>query len=252
MLANGARGAAYFVDDNFVGNKSAALRLLPQLIRWQERNGYPLHFNCEATLNLAQMPELLAMMREAQFMTVFVGIETPEAPALAAMEKKQNLRLPILEAVDTFNRHGMEVVSGIILGLDTDTPQTGRNILRFIEASNIPLLTINLLYALPKTPLYERLSRDGRVLPPELATTRLSNVEYLMPYDEVARMWYETITTAYMPENLFRRFRYQAEHTFPNRNLRRPEPTWPLIRFGLSTMARLLWHCGLAAESRAA
>src|SRR5262245_29750128 len=179
MLANGARGAAYFVDDNFVGNKSAALRLLPQLIRWQEKNKFPIRFACEATLNLAQMPELLAMMREAQFTTVFVGIETPEEAALSAMEKKQNLRLPILEAVDTFNRHGMEVVSGIILGLDTDTPRTGRNILKFIEASNIPLLTINLLWALPKTPLYDRLARDGRVLAPERAAARLSNVEFL-------------------------------------------------------------------------
>jgi radical SAM superfamily enzyme YgiQ (UPF0313 family) len=250
LRARGARGAIYFVDDNFVAHKKAAHALLPHLIRWQERNHFPLRFACEATLNMAQMPELLAMMREAQFTTIFIGIETPEEAALAAMEKKQNLRLPILEAVDTFNRHGMEVVSGIILGLDTDTPQTGHSILSFIEASNIPLLTINLLYALPKTPLYDRLQRDGRVLPPELAAARLSNVEFLMPYDDVAQMWFDTITTAYTPEALFRRFRYQAEHTFPNRKIRRPEPTWPLIRLGLSAVARVLWHCGLKAEWR--
>jgi len=50
----------------------------------------------------------------------------------------------------------MEVVSGIILGLDTDKPETGQNLLEFIEASQIPLLTINLLQALPKTPLWDR------------------------------------------------------------------------------------------------
>ena len=51
------------------------------------------------------------------------------------------------------NSYGMEVVSGIIMGLDTDTPRHGETILDFVEHPNIPLLTINLLQALPRTPL---------------------------------------------------------------------------------------------------
>jgi len=250
MLANGARGSVYFVDDNFVGNKSAALKLLPRLIRWQEQNGFPLQFDCEATLNIAQIPELLAMMREAQFTTVFIGIETPEEDALLAMKKKQNLRQPIIEGIDALNAHGMEVVSGIIMGLDTDTPQTGNKILRFIEASNVPLLTINLLYALPKTPLYDRLERDGRLLPPEVAARRVSNVDFLMPYDDVVRMWFETITAAYTPGALFRRYRHQTVHTFPNRQVRGPQPSLALVRYGLSIIGRVLWHCGLKSPWR--
>jgi radical SAM superfamily enzyme YgiQ (UPF0313 family) len=250
IIRRGGRGAVYFVDDNFIANKPAAQQLLPHLIRWQERNGFPLRFSCEATLNIAQAPELLAMMREAQFMTVFIGIETPEENALRAMRKKQNLRLPMLEAIDTLNAQGMEVVSGIIMGLDTDTPQTGRNILSFIEASHIPLLTINLLYALPRTPLYERLQRAGRVIAPEAAERLVSNVRFLLPYDDVVRMWFETITAAYTPEALFRRFRYQTERTFPNRKMRRPKASAALMRYGLSVMGRVLWHCGLKARWR--
>ncbi|MGH6959543.1 MAG: B12-binding domain-containing radical SAM protein, partial [Dongiaceae bacterium] len=250
IVANGVRAAVYFVDDNFVGNKKAARELLPHLIRWQERNGHPLRFACEATMNMAQMPDLLAMMREANFQTVFVGIETPEEEALIAMEKKQNLRLPILEAVDILNAQGMEVVSGIIMGLDTDTPQTGRNILRFIEASNIPLLTINLLYALPKTPLYDRLQRAGRLLPPEIAADRISNVDFLMPYHDVVQMWFDTVTAAYAPDKLLQRFRHQTERTFPNRIKRRPKPTAALIKYGVEVIARVLWHAGVKADWR--
>jgi hopanoid C-2 methylase len=250
MVARGARSGVYFVDDNFVANKAAALRLLPNLIRWQERNGFPINFNCEATLNIAQMPELLAMMRAAKFITAFVGIETPEANALLAMKKKQNLRLPILEAVDELNRHGMEVVSGIIMGLDTDTPDTGRHILDFVAASNIPVLTMNLLYALPKTPLYGRLARVGRLLSDRAAANRVSNVEFLMPYEEVIGMWLETITAAYEPAALFGRFRHQTEHTYPNRLQRRPQPSAALVRYGLSVICRVLWHCGLRAPWR--
>jgi radical SAM superfamily enzyme YgiQ (UPF0313 family) len=250
MLARGTRSGVYFVDDNFVANKAAASRLLPHLIRWQERHGYPINFNCEATLNIAQMPELLAMMREAKFITVFVGIETPEEDALLAMKKKQNLRLPILEAVDALNSHGMEVVSGIIMGLDTDTRDTGRRILEFVAASKIPVLTINLLYALPRTPLHDRLARAGRLLSDQAAARRVSNIEFLMPYDDVVGMWFETITAAYAPEALFGRFHYQSEHTYPNRVRRWPQPTAARLRFGLAVMSRVLWHCGLRAPWR--
>src|SRR5260370_3572999 len=78
MLKSGNPGAVYFVDDNFVGNRKAALELVPHLVEWQKKNGFPVQFACEATLNIAKSPQLLAMMREAYFCTVFCGIETPE------------------------------------------------------------------------------------------------------------------------------------------------------------------------------
>ena len=72
MTQSGRAGAVYFVDDNFIGNRRAVMELLPHLIDWQQRNGYPLQFACEATLNIAQSPKLLEMMREAYFTTVFL------------------------------------------------------------------------------------------------------------------------------------------------------------------------------------
>jgi hopanoid C-2 methylase len=214
MLASGNPGAVYFVDDNFIGNRRAITELLPHLIDWQKRNGYPIQFACEATLNIAQSPKLLEMMREAYFCTVFCGIETPETDALQAISKDQNLSMPILEAIKILNSYGMEVVSGIIIGFDTDTPQTGDKILDFIRTSHIPTLTINLLHALPRTPLWRRLEAEGRLNHDE---TRESNVEFLMPYEEVVEMWRRTITAAFEPEFLYERFAYQMEHTFPNR-----------------------------------
>ena len=74
-------------------------------------------------------------MREASFGTVFCGIETPDPDALRAISKEHNLMVPIVEAIRTLNRYGIEVVSGIILGLDTDKPSSGRALL---ELSNFP------------------------------------------------------------------------------------------------------------------
>lgn len=250
MLESGNPGAVYFVDDNFVGNRRAVTELLPHLIEWQKKNGYPVQFACEATLNIAQSPKLLEMMREAYFGTVFCGIETPEPEALKSMSKDQNLSVPILDAIKTLNSYGLEVVSGIILGLDTDTPETGDRILEFIRLSNIPMLTINLLYALPKTPLWRRLETEGRL---NFEEGRESNVEFLMPYDEVVAMWQRTVTEAYEPEFLFQRFAYQCEHTYPNR-IKPPKSPARVnkenVRRGLTMMAKLFFHAGVISSYR--
>ena len=130
----------------------------------RSKHGYPLQFACEATLNIAKQTEILALMREAHFLTVFVGIETPDADALKAMRKEHNATLPMMDAIKTLNSYGLEVTSGIILGLDTDTADTESRLKDFIDLSQIPMLTINLLQALPKTPLWDRLKRDGRLI----------------------------------------------------------------------------------------
>lgn len=204
----------YFVDDNFIGNKKATRDMLEHLVAWQQARGFPLEFACEATLNLAKQTDILDLMRAAGFVTVFVGIETPEPDALKGMRKDQNLMVPLLESIHALNRKGLEVTAGIILGLDTDTDATEHSLITFIEQSQIPVLTINLLQALPKTPLWERLARQGRIVDdPALE----SNVQFLRPHNEVVESWRRCIAYAYAPERLFARFRYQVDATYTHR-----------------------------------
>src|SRR5207244_12401388 len=118
-----------------------ARHLLPHLGKWQKRTGFVTRLAGEATLNIAKRPEILEKMREAYFVTIFCGIETPDPDALRAMQKDHNMMVPILEGIRTINSYGMEVVSGIIMGLDTDKPETTDALLGFVEESRIPLLT---------------------------------------------------------------------------------------------------------------
>ena len=198
----------YFVDDNFIGNRKAARDLLPHLVEWQKRRGFPLTFACEATLNIAKQTEILKLMRAASFVNIFVGIETPDIDALKSMRKEQNATLPMMESIRTLNSYGMEVTSGIILGLDTDTETSADQLIEFIEQSKIPVLTINLLHALPKTPLWDRLARANRITDDP---TLESNVLFLRPYDDVVASWRRCIAHAYDPERLFDRFWHQVE-----------------------------------------
>jgi radical SAM superfamily enzyme YgiQ (UPF0313 family) len=251
MLAAGISGSVYFVDDNFIGNKKTARALLPRLIEWQKARGYPVRFSCEATLNIAACPDILEMMREAFFYAIFCGIETPEPGALDAMDKAHNHQaLPILDAVRAINSYGMEVVSGIILGLDTDTAATVTNLLAFIEASKIPLLTINLLQALPKTPLHVRLSAAGRI---DDDSGRDSNVAFLRPYDEVLADWRRAIRRAYTPEAVYGRFAWNVAHTYPNRirpPLSRARASPANLRRGAVMLAKIIGKLGIGGDYR--
>jgi hopanoid C-2 methylase len=244
----GMTDTVYFVDDNFIGNRKAALELLPHLIEWQKKTGYITRLACEATLNIAKRPEILEKMREAYFITIFCGIETPDPEALTAMQKDHNMMVPILEGIRTINSYGMEVVSGIIMGLDTDTPNTAKALIDFIEESRIPLLTINLLQALPKTPLWDRLARENRLVHDE---SRDSNVQFLLPYDDVVASWRRCMEAAYEPARLFARYQHQCDTTYAKR-LKVPVSdelkTWPNIRRALVILRNIFWKIGLLGD----
>lgn len=239
----------YFVDDNFVGNRKAAKDMLPVLVEWQKQHSYPLSFACEATLNIAKQPEILRLMKEASFLGVFVGIETPDAEALHAMRKDQNNAVPMMTSIKTLNDYGLEVTSGIILGLDTDTDDTEARLKDFIDLSQIPMLTINLLQALPKTQLWERLSKSGRLADdPSLE----SNVRFLRPYDEVVAMWRRCVAYANDPERLFARFRHQIDQTYVNRMVTpaKGKLNWENLSGALVLAFRVFWHIGVMSDYR--
>ncbi len=251
LAQKGHPASIYFVDDNFIGNRKATREMLPHLVDWQRRHGYPLSFSCEATLNIAKQRDILEMMREAGFGTIFVGIETPELGALKAMRKEHNTSVPMLEAIRTLNSYGLEVACGIILGLDTDTEETEAHLKEFIDRTHIPMLTMNLLQALPKTALWDRLARDGRLLED---STRESNVRFLRPYGEVVESWRRCIAYAYAPARLYARYRHQITATYRNRL---PTPgsgrlSWGNLKRGLTLMANLLLRIGLFADYRRA
>lgn len=251
MLAGGNPGAAYFVDDNFVANPQATIALLEALVVWQKERGFPVEFACEASVNITKRPRILELMREARFTTLFCGIETPEVEALRQMGKTQNLRSPILESVEILNSYGMEVVSGIILGLDTDTPETYANVLEFIETSHIPMCTVNLLQALPRTPLHRRLEAAGRLLAD--GEEGPTNVDFLLPTEVVVKGWRTVLAEAFSPEAVYGRYGHQMQTTYRARTsppLTRARLDPAMLKRGAVMLARVLWQVGVRSEER--
>jgi len=164
LRAAGWRESVFIVDDNFIGNKPRAKELLKALAVWRKQTGANCDFITEASLNLADDRELMQLMKEAGFRSVFLGIETPDESGLIASNKLQNTRRNLLESVATIQSYGMQVMGGFILGFDTDREDIFDRMAEFIQKSGIPIAMVGLLQAMPGTQLFRRLRREGRIV----------------------------------------------------------------------------------------
>ena len=154
---------AFFVDDNLIGNLPVAKKLLAYLKEYQDKHNYKFSFGTEASLNMAQHKDLLELFRAANFGWVFIGIESTDPESLKETLKTQNLHEDILTSVRRIYSYGIDVLAGFIIGFDHDTLETFEQQYQFITDAGIQFPMIGLLNALPKTPLYDRLKKDGRL-----------------------------------------------------------------------------------------
>ena len=156
---------AFIVDDNLIGNKQAIKPVLAEVARWQAERGYPFIFFAEASLDLADDPELMALLVAANIQAVFVGVESPNLLSLRETKKLQNLRDggTIVEKVRRIQAAGMEVWTGMIVGFDNDDSAIFQAQMEFVREARVVHAMLGMLSAIPKTPLYKRLADEGRL-----------------------------------------------------------------------------------------
>ncbi len=201
-------GDVFFVDDNFIGNKKAVRQVLPEIAGWRKRTQAPLDFYTEASMNLADDPALVDSMTGAGFSAVFTGIETPSPEGLKETHKYQNLRRDLVAQVHGLLNQGLDVWAGFILGFDSDGPDIFDRMTKFIRDAAIPYAMVGLLSALPNTPLYQRLDREGR-LRPDVPGDQfgLTNVKTVMPARKMLAGYRRVLESLYHPEPFFQRCR---------------------------------------------
>jgi radical SAM superfamily enzyme YgiQ (UPF0313 family) len=153
----------FIADDNFIGNKAYARQLLQQMIPWMKERGEPFSFMTQASVNLGRERELIDLMTEANFGTVFLGVESPDEMALKRAHKRQNVAGSLEDTLRTINANGLSLIGSFILGMDGESSGTGDRIIDFVEATNIPIVMLNMLFPLTKTRLWQRLEDEGRL-----------------------------------------------------------------------------------------
>ena len=224
----GWRGPVFLVDDNFIGNKRDALKLLPAIAEWQKARGYPFTLITEASANLALMDAMMDAMIEAGFDSVFVGIETPNPEALLKTKKSQNTSKTeenyLHHAVRKIQQRGMQVQGGFILGLDSDDEGVFDAQIEFIQATGIPVAPIYLLTAIKGTDMYERLKSENRLMEAPIGTNAMPlNFRTELDYGTLIEGYKRVLATLYDPtlENYFNRCLTLFRHLKPVRHLRK-------------------------------
>jgi radical SAM superfamily enzyme YgiQ (UPF0313 family) len=255
----GWRRSIFLVDDNFIGNKRNAKLLLPALKQWQIEHGYPFSLSTEASVDLASDDELMTMMAECRFDSVFLGIETPDEASLETAKKLQNTRSSLDESVDRITSYGIRVMAGFIIGFDGEKIGAGDRIVEFVSRTGIPAAMMGMLQALPNTGLWHRLEKEGRLIENKAAAkgvnqTNLLNFIPTRPIRDIANEYVDAFCRLYEPHAYIDRVcsyylkmgkpRWQQ---FLPANLNKPSlPAWIDVR----ALLIVIWRQGIKRDTR--
>lgn len=247
LVTAGWKGSVFIVDDNFIGNRVKARELLEAIIAWRENHKVPLIFTTEASLNLADYPELLDLMARAGFRKVFVGIETPAEESLIECAKLQNTQRDLIGAVRAIQNSGIEVMGGFIVGFDSDGPNIFQQQREFIQQSGIVTAMVGILTALPGTRLWQRLQAEGRILRESTGNNFEGVVNFVprLDCDTLVQGYRSLVRYLYQPKNYYDRVLCFLSEFNPRSSA---FWSWP----ELMAVVKAMWVMGLWSRGRRA
>jgi radical SAM superfamily enzyme YgiQ (UPF0313 family) len=247
----GWRGDVFVVDDNFIGNRKNALRLVKELAIWGDAHGRPFIYFTQASVDLADRSELMDAMVAANFIFVFLGIESPSGEALIGSKKFQNMRRDNLEQLRIIQEKGLWVIAGFIVGFDSDDQAIFDRQREFIERAAIAWAMIGMLQAPPTTPLYDRMKAEGRLIEDGESITNFSapNFRTVMPLPTLLHGLSMLLVDLYEPDAYFQRALRSLEVWKPTPMQTEPDaPLWE----DLPLLVSSIWLQGVRSSYRRA
>ncbi len=249
LYNRGWRAGVFFVDDNFIGKKSTLKKeFLPAIIEWQESKKYPFSFNTQTSINLADDKEIMNLMVEAGFTSVFVGIETPDSDSLHECGKVQNENRNLIDSVKIIQNSGMEVQAGFIVGFDNDKESIFQRQIDFIQKSGIVTAMVSVLNALPKTKLYQRLKETKRLIKSSTGdNTKFSSLNFIPKMDKKVLMdgFKKISSTIYSPKAYYGRIKTFLKEYRPIRK------KLPKIKmYHIRALIGSIWLLGIRQKGR--
>jgi radical SAM superfamily enzyme YgiQ (UPF0313 family) len=248
LYALGWRDEVFFVDDNFIGNKVRLKKeLLPAVISWMKERRYPFSFNTQASINLADDEELMALMVKAGFNCVFIGIESPNEASLSECNKVQNTGRDLVACVKKIQQFGMQVQAGFILGFDSDKSSVFDNLIHFIQQSGVVTAMVGLLNAPRGTKLYSRLMTENRLSIAATGDNTDFSINFVpkMGLENLLKGYQKVVSTIYSPKNYYARVLTFLKNYKPGRNDK------PRYRFcDIVAFLKSIWRLGIIGKGR--
>jgi radical SAM superfamily enzyme YgiQ (UPF0313 family) len=153
------RKFVFFVDDNIVADREAAVKLfkaiIPLKIRWFS----------QADLSFAADPELMDLMLESGCSGLVVGFESLDQESLKLMKKNCNIGLGSYDPlVENIRKSGLLIWAAFLLGYGMETPDSVKATCDWALTKKFAFSAFNILQPYPATPFYERCKEEGRLL----------------------------------------------------------------------------------------
>ncbi len=244
----GWRGRIFVVDDNFIGNKRELKNeLLPALINWSEKMGYPFNFMTETSINLADDDELLNLMVKAGFDSAFIGIESPNLSSLQECGKSQNQNRDMIQSVKKLQKSGLVVSGGFIVGFDNDPKNIFEQQINFIQRSGIVTAMVGLLNAQPGTRLFNRLKSENRLETSFKGDNMDGSINFIpkMNYQQLMNGYKTILNTIYSHKDYYKRIEtFLKAYELPGKSAVR------LTFQQIKALLRSFWVLGILERGR--
>ncbi len=181
-----------FSDDNIFGNRTYAKKLFSALkyegIMWMS----------QASLNIADDPELLHLAARSGCKGLFVGLESADAESLSQMNKRFLKPHKFKEAITKLHDKGLGVMGAFIFGNDNEDASIFKKTLEFAKTIKLDLAQFAVLTPYPGTAIYNKLMKENRIFNRDWAQYDCGNVVF-KPLkftadklkEEVDKMWRE-------------------------------------------------------------
>jgi radical SAM superfamily enzyme YgiQ (UPF0313 family) len=158
-IEEAGRRLVFLVDDNLfadvVSAKALFRALAPLGIRW----------TCQASIDIARDRELVRLMARSGCSTVLFGFESLHHENLRQMRKGWNVKWQDFEtSIEVVHDAGLMIYGTFVHGYDHDTAQSFDDTVEFAIRHRFFLANFNPLTPTPRTTLYDRLAREGRLI----------------------------------------------------------------------------------------
>ena len=248
LYFTGWRGPVFFVDDNFIGNKTKLKKeILPAIAEWMKKRKSPFYLNTEASINLVDDEQLMQLMVKAEFEAVFIGIESPNDESLAECNKTQNRNRDLISSIKKIQQAGLEVQGGFIVGFDNDPPSIFEKLTGFIQESGIVTAMVGLLNAPKGTKLEKRLESEGRLLKDFSGNNTDFSINFIPRMDPNSLLdgYKKILNKIYSPKYYYDRvMRFMKEYTPKKKKVFHLNPNYILALF------RSIYKLGVFGEER--
>ena len=191
-----------FIDDNFTGDRAWTVAFLRRI------RPMGLVWNAAVSIDAANDPELLDLMRDSGCRSLFIGFESISPSSIRSVHKCQNRIGAYERAVGEIHSRGIMINASFVFGLDGDTPETFRATLDWIVKNRIETVTSHILTPYPGTVLYDRMREEGRLLTDDLSKYNTANVVFRpkgMTAEELYRGYLWIYRQVYSLKNIIRR-----------------------------------------------